>query len=110
MRDGWRRPHRTNAICARLSFADGYPLGLRAGKISDARSACGAPPKESRTRQAAVRAPSRLMSPASCPMALRFEGPRRVFRSILLNHRDEFVPDRGPKKLLTYALGRGVEF
>jgi hypothetical protein len=42
------------------------------------------------------------------PDGTKFEGPAEL-RKILLNHREQFV-DTLTEKLLTYALGRGVEY
>ena len=64
------------------------------------RSACGARP--------ATAGKTPIDVSGVLPDGTRFDGPAGL-RNILLSHRDEFV-QTVTEKLLTYALGRGVEY
>jgi mono/diheme cytochrome c family protein len=94
MRDRMEK-HRTNAICASChSRMD--PLGFALENfdaIGTWRSNEGATP---------------IDVSGVLPDGSRFEGPAGL-RTILLSHRDEFV-QTVTEKLMTYALGRGVEY
>ena len=51
----------------------------------------------------------RSMPPASCPTGAKFEGPAGLKQLLAANYRDQFY-STVTEKLLTYALGRGLEY
>ena len=55
-----------------------------------------------------AKAARRIDASGTLPDGTKFNGPAE-FRAALLAHRDEFVGTL-TEKLLTYALGRGVEY
>ena len=89
--------HRANAICAVLPRAHG-PDRLRAGELRRRGQVA---------RQGRRRADRRLGQTART--ASQFEGPAGLKKLLLSNYRDEF-DDTVTEKLLTYALGRGLEY
>ena len=89
--------HRANPDVRRLSRADG-PDRVRAGELRRA-SASGEP-----------RMRARRSTPAgTLPDGTGFEGPAGLSRLLLTKYRDDFVRT-STEKLMTYALGRGVEY
>ena len=120
--------HAAAAAAARRSGAEAARQGRQAAH--DAR-ADGAAPRQSdlrllprahgsarlrarelrrRRRVARPRMPARRSMPrASCPTARSSTGPAGLKKLLLANYRDEFVATV-TEKLLTYALGRGLEY
>ena len=87
--------HRDESRLLRLPSVDG-PGRLLAGELR-----CGRPLADGRGRQA------RSMSPAAFPTASKFDGVSGLQQALL--SRPENFATTLTEKLLTYALGRGVE-
>ena len=89
--------HRANSGVRVLPQADG-PDRVRARELRRGRASTGP----------TTRTSSRSTTPASTPTARRIDGLAGL-RQVLVNHSDQFLVNV-TKTLLTYALGRGVEY